>query len=457
VSTCWEPLLIIGEVLFAVPTLPPPDPDSRGGLAEMAANDSVALFTARARVVTPGFVLTQDNAAVVAELCGRLDGLPLAIELAAARCGCWRRRRSCSGCRSGWHCCRGVAAPHPSGSRRCVRAWTGPLSLYNLGLALWQRGDLDAAAARLREGLQRLRQVNDTFLTARCLDGLAWMGSGKDRPERAATLMGITTRLAQTMGARLSQFPDAAAGRERAAQQVRAALGDQPYRAAFARGEGMSLDEAVAYALDETCPPAAPPRADAPTPLTRREQQVADLVAQGLSNKQIATGAFGANLAAVLIIGAGAILGGVLVDRYPPWIVGVACALGIALTVVPGFMIIHQGSVPAAIVGQALWAACIGIATTLGATLAVTLFPIEMRYTAAGFAHNITVTLFGTTGPYMSTWLVEGTGNGLAPAWYLVLMACVGVAVAAFALRRVPTRVAVESNGTHQMTPDQHA
>jgi MHS family proline/betaine transporter-like MFS transporter len=156
------------------------------------------------------------------------------------------------------------------------------------------------------------------------------------------------------------------------------------------------------------------------------------------------TGAFGANLAAVITIGAGAILGGALVDRYPPWIVGAASALGIAVTVVPGFMIVQQGSVAAAVIGQAMWGACIGVATTLGATLALTRFPVEMRYTAAGFAHNVTVTLFGSTAPYASAWLVERTGNSLAPAWYLVLVACLGIAVAVFALRRAATSGSVQ-------------
>ncbi len=155
--------------------------------------------------------------------------------------------------------------------------------------------------------------------------------------------------------------------------------------------------------------------------------------------------AFGANLAAVVAIGAGAVLGGVLVDRYPPWIVGLVCALGVAVTVVPGFMIVNEGSVAAAIIGQALWAVGIGVATTLGATLAVALFPTEMRYAATGFAHNVSVTLFGTTAPYASAWLVEQTGNRLAPAWYLVFMASVAVAVAVFGLRTASARAVVAS------------
>jgi MHS family proline/betaine transporter-like MFS transporter len=157
-------------------------------------------------------------------------------------------------------------------------------------------------------------------------------------------------------------------------------------------------------------------------------------------------GAFGANLAAVAILASGALLGGVLVDRYPPWIVGFSAALGIALTVVPGFLLIRQGSVAAAILGQAMWGVCLGVAATLGSTLTKSQFPVEMRYTAAAFAHNVTVTLFGTTAPYVATYLIDRTGNRLAPAWYLVAMACVAMMVALFALRGTP-RPAVVAPG----------
>jgi predicted ATPase len=69
------------------PVLPLPLPADSGGApaAEVAASPAVALFVDRARAVRPGFALTEDNAAAVAEICRRLEGLPLAIELAAAR------------------------------------------------------------------------------------------------------------------------------------------------------------------------------------------------------------------------------------------------------------------------------------------------------------------------------------------------------------------------------------
>jgi predicted ATPase/DNA-binding CsgD family transcriptional regulator len=85
VATSRELLGLIGEAAFTVPPLPIPDPCDRPSLADAIGFESVALFTARAQAVLPGFRLTPDNYVAVVDICHRLDGLPLAIELAAAR------------------------------------------------------------------------------------------------------------------------------------------------------------------------------------------------------------------------------------------------------------------------------------------------------------------------------------------------------------------------------------
>ncbi|MFI0367358.1 ATP-binding protein [Actinomadura sp. 1N219] len=83
-ATGREPLGVPGERLYAVPPLdvPGPDEDDPTTLAETA---SVRLFTTRAAAAAPGFALGRANAAAVAAICRRLDGMPLALELAAAR------------------------------------------------------------------------------------------------------------------------------------------------------------------------------------------------------------------------------------------------------------------------------------------------------------------------------------------------------------------------------------
>ncbi len=83
--TSREVLHVRAEHEFAVPPLELPDPAHISELAALARAPSVALFLQRAQAVKPEFQLTTTNAGAVAEICVRLDGLPLAIELAAAR------------------------------------------------------------------------------------------------------------------------------------------------------------------------------------------------------------------------------------------------------------------------------------------------------------------------------------------------------------------------------------
>jgi predicted ATPase/DNA-binding CsgD family transcriptional regulator len=83
--TSREPLHLSWEHEYPVPPLGLPDLRCLPAAGVLTDCPAVALFLERARVVNPSFVLTAGNAAVVAELCVRLDGLPLAIELAAAR------------------------------------------------------------------------------------------------------------------------------------------------------------------------------------------------------------------------------------------------------------------------------------------------------------------------------------------------------------------------------------
>jgi predicted ATPase/class 3 adenylate cyclase len=83
--TSRAPLRLAGEQVFPVPALEVPEADETGDPKALPAGDAVALFVQRAGAVDPGFSLTPNNAAAVAEIVARLDGLPLAIELAAAR------------------------------------------------------------------------------------------------------------------------------------------------------------------------------------------------------------------------------------------------------------------------------------------------------------------------------------------------------------------------------------
>ena len=85
-ATSREPLRVGAEVIWRVPPLTLPG-DATQPLAELARSEAVRLFIERAEAIRPSFAVTAANGAAVAEICRRLDGIPLAIELAAARVG----------------------------------------------------------------------------------------------------------------------------------------------------------------------------------------------------------------------------------------------------------------------------------------------------------------------------------------------------------------------------------
>jgi len=86
-ATSRESLNVEGELTWLVPSLSAPSLGDAPTVEELAGYESVRLFVERARHRNPAFSLTSENAHAVAMICGRLDGIPLAIELAAARVG----------------------------------------------------------------------------------------------------------------------------------------------------------------------------------------------------------------------------------------------------------------------------------------------------------------------------------------------------------------------------------
>ncbi len=84
-TTSREPLGVPNETVWRVPSMSLPDPAAAEPSRDLSTYDGIRLFVERARLHKPGFVLTSENDSAVVEICERLDGIPLAIELAAAR------------------------------------------------------------------------------------------------------------------------------------------------------------------------------------------------------------------------------------------------------------------------------------------------------------------------------------------------------------------------------------
>jgi DNA-binding CsgD family transcriptional regulator len=165
--------------------------------------------------------------------------------------------------------------------------WAIAGATWVLGLHHFAQGDHRQATGVFQDALR----LHRTFSSNRWgyglyTEALAWTAATDGQHERACRLLGATEACLRAMGG----FNLFAAAHQRCEAQLRHALGDDAYAAAVHRGTGLSPDQAIAYALGEPAATAtqAPSPAHAPGVLTRRERQVADLIAQGLSNKQIA-------------------------------------------------------------------------------------------------------------------------------------------------------------------------
>ena len=124
-ATSREALGIHGDVPWRVPSLAVPDAQYPPSAPHLSAYAAARLFIDRARAAWPGFAVTDRNAGAVAQVCRQLDGVPLAIELAAARIRTLTPDQLLPRLEDRFRLLTGGAAPRSRGSRRCGRPWTG--------------------------------------------------------------------------------------------------------------------------------------------------------------------------------------------------------------------------------------------------------------------------------------------------------------------------------------------
>ena len=172
---------------------------------------------------------------------------------------------------------------------------------WSVGIAQWRAGDFGQATRSLRKSVRLFQPMHDLTGISFGVQALSWCAAFAEPGEGAARLLGAAQAVWRTSGAKVDETNAYSVFDKRSEDALREALGSavlesEAFETAFAEGAAYSFDQAVALALGETDKdPAESGRTGAvsqlpgnPGGLTRRELEIAELLAEGLSNKDIA-------------------------------------------------------------------------------------------------------------------------------------------------------------------------
>jgi non-specific serine/threonine protein kinase len=165
--------------------------------------------------------------------------------------------------------------------------WLRQRALLPLAVALSDLGD-HAGSRRLgRESLRIARHLGDDRMMIWSIEGLAWSSAAEGRAEDAAVLLGAAAAVRGEEPA--SQYSGDRERTERCRATAAAAMGEAAFRRAWERGAGLDRESALALAAGEPVSPARAARRAVESPLSEREREIAALVAEGLSNRDVAS------------------------------------------------------------------------------------------------------------------------------------------------------------------------
>ncbi|MCL6302597.1 ATP-binding protein [Streptomyces kronopolitis] len=157
-----------------------------------------------------------------------------------------------------------------------------------LGLEHWLSGRSRHAISVLRQALDVAHPAHNVLAMAQCLEVLAWATAQQGHHQQAARLLGASQTFWETSGITLPGLGRLVGHHSDCQEMLQQSLGGARYASCFTEGARLTLDQAVACALERSLPDAPPVVKPAENPLTRRERQVLGLVAEGLTDKQIA-------------------------------------------------------------------------------------------------------------------------------------------------------------------------
>ena len=170
--------------------------------------------------------------------------------------------------------------------------WARSYALQWGGLIAHERGDGERALAWEKESLRLKREIQERLGVALCLEALASIHCETDAG-RATTMLGAGAALLKSLGTTLEALPGLHSYHETSEAKLRAVLEDPEFVEAFEQGASMPVEAAIAFALEERSTGSTSRSTDGDgftsAKLTRREREIARLIADGLSNKDIAS------------------------------------------------------------------------------------------------------------------------------------------------------------------------
>jgi predicted ATPase/DNA-binding CsgD family transcriptional regulator len=153
------------------------------------------------------------------------------------------------------------------------------------GIILWLEGRTDDSVPALREALEAISDIGDVLVAALCCLGLAWHAAANKRHIQAAWLLGYAQSARKLGSDPIGMLPSLLEHQDTVTAAVRVELGAADFEHWHRHGARMTGDEVLQAVRADTD---KPPRDDTSTTLTLREHEVASLVVQGLSNREIA-------------------------------------------------------------------------------------------------------------------------------------------------------------------------